>query len=77
MLCLGLKNNFALSVYIDGKHADSVDYNLYKSKLSMINVVMYAEGRTLLYKQIGLIRAYSFVSNLTSIIVTRNKILPT
>jgi hypothetical protein len=42
MLCLGLKNNFALSVYIDEKHADSVDYNLYKSKLSMINVVMYA-----------------------------------
>jgi hypothetical protein len=58
MLCLGLKNNFALSVSIDGKHADSFDYNLYTSKLSMINVAMYAEGRTLLYKQMGLIRAY-------------------
>jgi hypothetical protein len=34
--------------------------------------VMYAEGRTLLHKRMGLIKAYSSVLKVTSLLVTRN-----
>jgi hypothetical protein len=35
-------------------------------------IAIHAEGGTLLYKQIGLIKAYSLVPKVTSLIVTRN-----